>query len=164
MPGSFAFGGTRTDMSKRIARLNEQLKRELTDLIRTQVRDPRVGLVTITGVDVARDLGSARIFVRELGGGDDLDESLAGLEAAAPFLRTALGRILRVRRIPELRFQADRSFEGARRIEAVLAEVLPEGEADDQGQDQVEAETGEGSTETADAESETTLESERGTE
>ena len=118
-------------MSKRIARLNEQLKRELTELIRTQVRDPRVGLVTITGVDVARDLGSAKIFVRELGSEAELAETLAGLEAAAPFLRTALGKILHVRRIPELRFQEDRSFEGARRIEAVLAEVLPEEEEPD---------------------------------
>lgn len=156
MPGSFAFDGTRTDMSKRIARLNEQLKRELTDLIRTQVRDPRVGLVTITGVEVARDLGSARIFVRELGGGDDLDESLAGLEAAAPFLRTALGRILRVRRIPELRFQADRSFEGARRIEAVLAEVLPEGEA--------EVEVGAEAAEATDATTDAAPDAERDTE
>lgn len=128
-------------MSKRIARLNEQLKRELTDLIRTQVRDPRVGLVTITGVEVARDLGSARIFVRELGSGDDLQETLVGLEAAAPFLRTALGKILHVRRIPELRFQPDRSFEGARRIEAVLAEVLPE-DAEDQAADETPNEDG----------------------
>lgn len=112
-------------MSKRLARLNEQLKRELSELIRTEVRDPRVGVVTITGVDVAADLGSARVFVRAI---DDeaLPEMLEGLEAAAPFLRTKLGRILRVRRIPELRFQEDRSLEGARRIEEVLAEVLPD--------------------------------------
>ena len=114
-------------MSKRLARLNEQLKRELTDMIRTQVRDPRVGLVTITGVQVAADLGSARIFVREMGGAEDMATSLEGLKAAAPFLRTSLGKVLHVRRIPELRFQEDRSYEGAARIEQVLAEVLPEG-------------------------------------
>lgn len=112
-------------MSKRIARLNEQLKRELTELIRTQLRDPRVGLVTITGVEVARDLGSARVFVREMGTAEELAQSLDGLEAAAPFLRTELGKILRIRRVPELRFRADRSFEGAQRIEQVLADVLP---------------------------------------
>ena len=55
-------------MSKRRARLNEQLRRELSELIRTQVRDPRVGLVTITGVDIAADLGSARVYVRDLAG------------------------------------------------------------------------------------------------
>jgi len=112
-------------MSKRIARLNEQLKRELTDIIRTQVRDPRVGLVTITGVDVAADLGSAKVYVREVGGGEQLAQTLAGLEAAAPFLRSTLGRSLHVRRIPELRFREDRSYESAQRIEQVLTDVLP---------------------------------------
>lgn len=125
-------------MSKRLARLNEQLKRELSKLIRTEVRDPRVGIVTITGVDTAADLGSARIFVRAM---DDeaLPEMLEGLEAAAPFLRTKLGRILHIRKVPELRFQEDRSLEGARRIEEVLAEVLPEDEAE-QSEDRGEAE------------------------
>lgn len=90
--------------SKRLARLNEQLKRELSELIRTQVRDPRVGTVTITGVDVAADLGSAQIYVRSV---DDrgLPSTLEGLEAAAPFLRTRLGQLLHVRRVPELRFR-----------------------------------------------------------
>ena len=109
---------------KRAARLNEQLKRELSELIRTQVRDPRVGLVTITGVDVAADLGSARVFVRRAGADDDLDASLEGLMAAAPFLRSELGRILSIRKIPELRFQKDRSLEHAQRIEQILSEVI----------------------------------------
>ena len=112
-------------MNKRLARLNEQLKRELTSLIRTEVRDPRVGLVTITGVEVAADLGSARVYVREMGPAEDLAETLKGLEAAAPFLRTMLVKVLRVRRIPELRFREDRSYDGARRIEEVLSDVLP---------------------------------------
>lgn len=125
-------------MSKRRARLNEQLKRELSELIRTQVRDPRVGLVTITGVEVAADLGSARVFVREAGTVEEVRETLEGLEAAAPFLRTMLGRALHVRRIPELRFREDRSYEGARRIEEVLAQVMPAGspEAPDEGADE----------------------------
>lgn len=120
-------------MSKRLARLSEQLKRELSELIRTQVRDPRVGLVTITGVEIAADLGSAKVYVRELGGPEDLARTLEGLEAAAPFLRSALGRMLHIRRIPELRFREDRSYEGARRIEQVLADVLPPDESLDAG-------------------------------
>jgi ribosome-binding factor A len=108
---------------KRAARLNEQLKRELSELIRTQVRDPRVGLVTITGVEVAADLGSARVFVRTAAGGD-LDSTLEGLAAAAPYLRSELGRMLSIRKIPELRFQTDRSFEHAQRIERILSEVI----------------------------------------
>ncbi len=115
-------------MSKRRARLNEQLRRELSELIRLQVRDPRVGLVTITGVDIAADLGSARVYIRAVGGPDEMAVSLEGLGAAAPFLRTQLGRILHVRRVPELRFREDRSFEGAARIEQMLTEVFPEGD------------------------------------
>jgi ribosome-binding factor A len=110
--------------SRRLARLNEQLKRELSEMIRTQVRDPRVGFVTVTGVEVASDLGSARVFVRVIGDRAELVETLAGLEAAAPFLRGLLGQVLHVRRIPELRFREDRSMEHARRIEQVLSEVV----------------------------------------
>jgi ribosome-binding factor A len=80
--------------------------------------------VTVTGVEVASDLGSARVFVRVIGNRAELVETLAGLEAAAPFLRGLLGRVLHVRRIPELRFREDRSMEHARRIEQVLSEVV----------------------------------------
>ncbi len=115
--------------SKRVARLNEQLKRELSDLIRTQVRDPRVGVVTVTAVEMAADLGSARVFVRIIGDQAEFKETLAGLDAAAPFLRGLLGRVLHIRRIPELRFREDRSMEHARRIEQLLADiVVPEEE------------------------------------
>ena len=115
--------------SKRVARLNEQLQRELSELIRTQVRDPRVGVVTVTAVEMASDLGSARVFVRIIGDEAEFKETLAGLEAAAPFLRGLLGRILHIRRIPELRFREDRSMEHARRIEQLLSEVdVPEEE------------------------------------
>lgn len=113
--------------SKRLARLNEQLKRELAELIQTELRDPRVGLVSVTAVQVASDLGSARVFVRVLGNEAERAESLEGLVAAAPYLRKLLGQILQIRRIPELRFQEDRTLERARRIEDILAEVLPAG-------------------------------------
>lgn len=118
-------------MSKRIARLNEQLKREISGLLRTQVRDPRVGLVTVTNVEVAADLGSARVRVRVSGTEAERQESLAGLQAAAPFLRRSLGRMLSIRHVPELRFMEDHSLEHALRIEQILSEVLPEGDAED---------------------------------
>jgi len=123
---------------KRLARFNEQLRREISELLQRQVRDPRIGHVTITGVDVARDLGSARVYVRIQGSAEERAATLEGLAAAAPFLRTALGRVLHVRRIPELRFQTDRSYEHALRIEEVLAEVLPheEPEAEPEGEDE----------------------------
>jgi len=110
---------------RRTARLNEQLKRELSELIRVEVRDPRVGILTITAVETTRDLGLARVHVRTSGSDAEREETLAGLTAAASFLRTALGRILRIRRVPELRFQEDRSLEHAQRIERVLSEISP---------------------------------------
>ena len=121
--------------SKRLARLNEQLKREIAGLLRTGVRDPRIGVVSVTGVEVAADLGSARVFVRILGTEAERAASMEGLAAAAPFVRKMLGQELHVRRIPELRFQEDRSMEQARRIEHILHEVLP----DDGGADSGEA-------------------------
>ena len=111
-------------VTKRLARLNEQLKREVSELVLRKVRDPRVGLVTITSVEVAGDLGSARVYVRTQDPNDELNESLAGLEAAAPFLRRELGRILHLRRVPELRFQQDHSLDQARRIEEILSDVV----------------------------------------
>jgi len=118
--------------SVRIARLNEQFKREVSELIRTRVRDHRVGVVTVTAVEVARDLGSARVYVRTLGGDGEAEETLQGLLAAAPFMRRELGRVLRLRAIPELRFMIDRSMEHARRIEEVLQETeIPEEELEE---------------------------------
>lgn len=115
---------------RRLQRLNEQLKRELSELIRTQVRDPRIGLVTVTAVDITSDLSLARVYVRILGDDAEVEEGMAGLAAAAPFMRTALGQELSIRRIPELRFQHDQSMEHALRIERILADVLPEGAVD----------------------------------
>ena len=111
-------------VTKRLARLNEQLKREISELVLRKVRDPRVGLVTITSVEVAGDLGSARVYVRTQDPNDELNESLAGLEAAAPFLRRELGRSLHLRRVPELRFQQAHSLDQARRIEEILSDVV----------------------------------------
>ncbi|HUP53230.1 MAG TPA: 30S ribosome-binding factor RbfA [Longimicrobiales bacterium] len=117
---------------RRTARLNEQLKRELSGLIRTDVRDPRVGVVTITGVETTKDLDLAKVHVRTLGSDEERATTLEGLAAAAPFLRTALGKVLRIRRVPALRFQEDRSLEHAQRIEQILSEVIPrDGEPDD---------------------------------
>jgi ribosome-binding factor A len=79
--------------------------------------------VTITSVEVAGDLSSARVYVRAQVQHDGWTESLAGLKAAAPFLRQALGQSLRLRRVPELRFQKDHSLDHARRIEEILSDV-----------------------------------------
>jgi len=114
---------------RRIQRLNEQLKREITGLLIREVRDPRVRQVTITGVEVTADLWMARVFVTLQGDEAQRAEALEGLEAAAPFIRRALGRELRIRRVPELRFMVDTALERAHRIESLLREVIPPGES-----------------------------------
>lgn len=112
--------------SRRVARLNELLREELSRLVRTEVKDPRVGDVTITRVRVTPDLMHAAVHVRTLVPGDEeaLEEALLGLRRAEGFLRRCLGRELHLRRIPELRFEADRSLEHARHIESLLEEAM----------------------------------------
>jgi ribosome-binding factor A len=112
--------------SRRIERFNEQLKREITGLLRGEVRDPRIGMATITAVEVSADLSVARVYVSVMGDDTAKEESLEGLRAAAPFIRTELGKRLRVRRVPELRFELDRSLEYAMKIERLLHEALPD--------------------------------------
>lgn len=131
--------------NRRQARLNEQLKREISRVVRREVDDPRIGPVTVTGVEVTTDLSHARAWVRTLGDESALAEALEGLRAAAPFIRRELGKALRLRRIPELHFREDRTLERARRIEDILDDVRPEGGWEDGGTSGEEGEeSGEG--------------------
>jgi ribosome-binding factor A len=126
--GSAVGGGSMA--GRRVERLNEQLKRELSDLLHTQVRDPRIGPVTITGVETTPDLYSARIYVSSLGSPEEKKTSIEGLRAAAAFLRSELGKRLRIRRVPELSWQLDETLDHAMRIERLLSEVLPRERSD----------------------------------
>lgn len=109
----------------RHARLGEQFRRELSRKIETAVRDPGLGSVTVTGVDVTSDLWVARVFVELHGSEAERAASMAALRRAAPFLRSVLSREMHIRRMPELRFHRDESIEAGQRIEAILREVLP---------------------------------------
>ncbi len=122
--------------SRRVERLNEQLKREITDIIRHEVRDPRVGAPTITAVDAAPDLTFARAYVSVAGDDAEKAQTIDGLRAAAPFIRGELGRRLHIRRTPELDFQLDRGLEQAMRIERLLKEALGSegGSSSDEGE------------------------------
>lgn len=121
-------------MSKRLARINEQLKREISMILRREVRDPRVGVVTVSGVDVVADLAVADVYIRMLGSDEEKSETMEGLVAAAPYVRRELGKTLQLRHVPELRFREDRSLEHAQRIERILSEVLPEEDEDEEAE------------------------------
>lgn len=119
---------------KRIARVNEQMKRELITLLRTDVRDPRVTGVGITGVEVSPDLYHAKVHY-SVAADEDPDTVIEGLQAAAGFLRGEIGRRMHIRRAPELHFTHDRTLEHAMHIERLLQEardgsVAPASEAD----------------------------------
>lgn len=109
--------------SKRIARLNEQIRRELTSLLQVEVRDPRIGMVTITGVEVSPDLYHAKVHYSVMGTDDERDSASEGLRAAAGFLRTELGRRMHIRRAPELHFAYDDTLRHAMHIERLLKEA-----------------------------------------
>jgi ribosome-binding factor A len=117
----------------RIERVNEQIKRELSRILVGEVKDPRVGPVTVTRVSTAPDLTLARVFVQLLGDEADRNETMEGLRAALPFVRTSLGKRVNLRRVPELRFERDRSLEHAMRIEELLADAAMGEERDDPG-------------------------------
>jgi len=110
--------------NRRNERLNEQLRREISDILRRDVRDPRVGIPTVTRAEVTPDLWMARVFVR-VGVETDRAPALEGLQAAAPFIRRELSARLKVRRVPELQFELDKTLEHASRIEELLREVGP---------------------------------------
>ncbi|MFO7588911.1 MAG: 30S ribosome-binding factor RbfA [Gemmatimonadota bacterium] len=112
---------------RRIERVNQLLREEIASLLRTEIKDPRVGTVTVIDVETTTDLKHAKVYVRTLGADVPVDEAIEGLESAEGFLRRELGRTLRLRRIPELAFHADRALEHVRRIEGLLDEAFPEG-------------------------------------
>jgi ribosome-binding factor A len=121
---------------RRVDRLNEQLKQEIALIVRDSVRDPRVGLATITGVQASPELDHAKVFVTSLGDGEEREEILSGLRSAAAFIRKELGSRLHMRRIPELHFEEDRVLAEAARIERLLREALPEGAPRDEEPDE----------------------------
>ena len=128
---------------RRTDRINEQLKQEISLLIRDQVRDPRVGLATITAVQTSPELDHAKVYITALGDEAEREEILVGLRSAAPFIRRELGKSLQMRRIPELHFEIDRVLAEAMRIEQLLREALPfdasaSADADDQPAEPVE--------------------------
>jgi ribosome-binding factor A len=100
------------------------IQRELSELIRLELRDPRVGMVTITSVDVSPDLSHAKIFFTLLDK-EHLKETTQGLQRAASFLRSQLSKRMSMYTTPELRFVYDESVERGDRLSQLIDSVLP---------------------------------------
>lgn len=108
----------------RSARIADQIQRELAEVVRLQVRDPRVGMVTLTGVEVSRDQSHAKVFFTVLGAAAEREHALEGLQRAAGFLRTELAHRLSVRKVPELHFAYDESVERGVRLSRLIDEAV----------------------------------------
>jgi ribosome-binding factor A len=106
----------------RTQRVADFLQRELAVLIQHEVRDPRIGMVSITGVEVSRDLGHAKVFYTalECESGEEAAETTAALNRAAGFLRSELSRESTMRSVPQLRFVFDTSVGRGRKLEALI--------------------------------------------
>lgn len=108
----------------RTRRVGEQMQRELAALIQREIKDPRLGMVTVSGVEVARDYSIAKVFVTVLGGDADVATALDILNAAAGFLRHELGQRMRLRTVPHLKFLFDESIKRGSDLSRLIDEAL----------------------------------------
>ncbi len=110
--------------SSRPLRVGEQLRREITLMLRNEVKDPRVSEVIIYDVVVSKDLGTARVYFSPMDIKQDAAEIMAGLQSASGYLRTQLSKILSLRKVPELRFIVDDTEAKGDRIDQLIQESL----------------------------------------
>lgn len=109
---------------RRADRVAEAIREEVARFLTEGAKDPRIsGFVTVTGVDVTRDLRHARVFVSVMGTDEERKRTLEGLDSLAAHLRPRVARALRLRLAPELEFRIDRSIERAARIETLLTKL-----------------------------------------
>lgn len=105
-------------------RVSEQIRRELAELIRTELKDPRVGMVSITDVEVSADYAHAKVFFSSMAGREHLGSVLAGLQKAAGFLRRELGRRITIHSTPQLHFVFDESLERGADLSKLIQEAV----------------------------------------
>ena len=109
----------------RLSRVGEEIKKELSILLQREMKDPRIGFVTVTGVEVTSDLQYAKVYVSIFGSAEEREATLEGLRKAKGYLRTEIGRRIKLRHVPDLVFKLDESIDYGNRIEAILREINP---------------------------------------
>jgi ribosome-binding factor A len=112
--------------SPRPQRVGDQIQRELAELLRLQVKDPRIGMVTVTAVDVAPDLSHAKVYVTHLGGSGQAAAVVSALAHTAGYLRRELSHRLKIYTVPELRFFYDDSIESGLRLSRLIDDAVAE--------------------------------------
>jgi ribosome-binding factor A len=107
----------------RVSRVGEQIKKELSQIIQQEIKDPRIGFVTVTAVEMSGDLQQAKVYVSIFGSQTDKEESIAALEKAKGFIRSEVGRRVQLRHVPELHFSVDQSLDHSEQITRLLHDV-----------------------------------------
>ena len=112
-------------MTQRTVRIDHRIQQEVMDLLQRELRDPRVGFVTVTRVETSKDLRHARVWVSVLGSDDERTDTMTGLRDATPWLRRRLGERLQLRYVPQLTVRHDDSIESGDRVLRLLANLDP---------------------------------------
>lgn len=113
-------------MTMRSNRVAEQMKKELSDIISRKLKDPRIGFVTVTDVEVTGDLQQATVYISVLGEDSDKESTLLGLSKSKGFIRSEIGQRIRLRKTPELSFEIDSSVAYGNRIDSLLRDIKEE--------------------------------------
>jgi len=121
-------------MSRRLSRVEEACKEVLSEVIQREVKDPRVGFVTITEVKVSPDLRHAKVFVSVMGTDEEVARSLAGLQSSKGYMRSALGKHLRLKYLPEIEFVHEDVSAEALRLSEIMKKVALEMEESSDGE------------------------------
>lgn len=122
-------------MGHRVNRVGEQMKKELGDIISRKIKDPRIGFVTVTDVEVTGDLQQAKVYISVLGDEQQREDTLKGLAKAKGFIRTEIGQRIRLRKTPELIFEFDETMAYGNRINSLIHELQREEQSGEEEQE-----------------------------
>ncbi|MEK8130186.1 30S ribosome-binding factor RbfA [Paenibacillus filicis] len=107
----------------RVGRVGEQIKKEISQIIQSELKDPRIGFITVTGVDVTNDYSQAKVYLSVLGTDEQREETLKALARSSGFIRSELGKRIRIRKIPDLLFKFDASIDYGSKIQNILQQI-----------------------------------------
>ena len=122
-----------------MTRINQEIVRELSNIIRNELKDPRIAMMTsVTGADAGTDLKTCKVYISAYGEEDAMERTMEGLQKAEGFIRRQLAMNLNLRNTPALTFIPDRSMEYGMHIDGLLKELLPDGASDADGEEDAE--------------------------
>jgi ribosome-binding factor A len=114
----------------RVGRVGEQIKKELSQIVQLELKDPRIGFLTVTGVEITNDLSIAKVYLSVMGTDEQKEATLKALSSGSGYIRSELGKRIRLRKIPELQFKFDASIDYGSKIDNILHQLGREGNSD----------------------------------